>query len=193
MRFHRVPDLRTWRHSAVVLAFAFAAGCGPGDKPDGFGRGADRDFEMFLGAKAAGEGMLAVDYDFAREVAVPLSVSSGGSNLFVGVDPGFIAILADEPQFFVIADGTEVTIELTAADPGASMKLNGVLLDAPGDTAVLGTMPDIHVHPEWQVVLPEDAVLESRTLTFRATAPAPYAPSTESTIILAPTFEAEEE
>lgn len=178
---------------AAWMALSAAAGCGPGDKPKGFGRGADRDFDMFLGADAADGGALGLDYDFSRKVTAPLSVSAGGSNLFVGVDPGFSPITSDESGFFVVADGTEITIEVTAVDPGASMKLNGEVLDAPGESAVLGTMPDVHVHPEWQVVLAEDAPLESRTITFRATAPPPYAPSPEVTLTLAPTFEAEEE
>ncbi len=120
-------------------------------------------------------------------------MSAGGSNLFVGVDPGFSPITADESGFFVVADGTEITIEVTAVDPGASIKLNGAVLDAPGESAVLGTMPDVHVHPEWQVVLLEDAALEPRAITIRATAPPPYAASPEVTLTIAPTFEAEEE
>jgi hypothetical protein len=172
---------------------AVLAGCGPGDKPRGFGRGADRDFDIFLGASAADGGALALDYDFAQEVATPLSLSAAGQNLFVTVDPGFNPILENEPDLFVVAEGTEIVIEVTAVDPGVSLKLNGEIADAPGKSVVLGTFPDVHIHPEWQVVLPEDAALEPRTITFRATAPAgAYEASEEYTLTLAPTFEAGE-
>lgn len=187
----------TLRRSArLFLALAVTASlsaCGPGDKPKGFGRGADRGFDVFLGADSSEGGALGLDYDFSAAVAAPLSVSANGSNLFVAVDPGFNPITADEPGFFAVADGTEVTIVVTAVDPGVSMKLNGSLLAAAGDAAVLGVVPDTHVHPEWQVMLAEDAALEQRTITFKATAPPPYTDSPEYTLILAPTFEAEEE
>ncbi len=183
----------TFGRVGVLLVLVVLAGCGPGDKPKGFGRGADRDFDMFLGADAAGSGVLRVDYDFGREVAAPLSVSASGTNLFVAVDPGFNPILADESSFFVVADGTAITIVVTAIDPGVSLKLRGAIADAVGESAVLGVFPDVHIHPEWQVVLPEGAELGPRTITFKATAPIPYADSDEYTLILAPTFEAEEE
>lgn len=178
---------------AGLLALMTAAGCGPGDEPKGFGRGPDRDFEIFLGATGADGGALGLDYAFEREVAAPLSVSAGGSRLFVAVDPGFTPIVNDERGFFAVADGTEITITVVAADPGASLKLNDAILDAPGESVVLGVVPDVHVHPEWQVVLPDDAPLESRTITFKATAPPPYADSPPVTLILAPTLEADED
>jgi hypothetical protein len=178
---------------AGLLALAAVAGCGPGDEPEGFGRGPDRDFEIFLGAATADGGALGLDYDFDHEVATPLSVSAGGNNLFVAVDPGFMPIVNDEPEFFAVADGTEITIELVAADPGTSMKLNDAILDEPGESVVLGVVPDVHVHPEWQVVLAEDAALEPRTITFKATAPPPYADSPPVTLILAPTFDEDDD
>ena len=178
---------------AGLLALAAAAGCGPGDKPEGFGRGPDRDFEIFLGAETAEGGALGLDYDFDHEVAAPFSVSAGGSNLFVAIDPGFNPIEADEPGFFAVADGTEITIEVVAADPGVSLKLNDAILDAPGESVVLGIVPDVHIHPEWQVVLPDDAELAPRTITFKATAPPPYADSPPVTLILAPTFDEDED
>lgn len=190
----RISRYLRGENAIALLLLAALASCGPGDKPKGFGRGADRDFDMFLGASASGSGTLAIDYDFGTEVAAPLSLTANGTNLFVAVDPGFNPILTDEPGFFALAEGTEIAIEVTAVDPGVSMKLNGEILEAPGDSAVLGTMPDVHVHPEWQVALPEDAALETRTITFKATSSSSgYFESDEYTLILAPTFEAEEE
>lgn len=179
----------------MTLGLAMAAAvtaCGPGDKPSGFGRGTERDFDIFIGATAAGGGTLVMDYDFTREVEVPLSVSLGGSDLFSEPDPGFNPITADESALFVVTEGTPLTLVVTAAEDGASVKVNGVTLAAPGDAAVLGDAVDgAHVHPEWQVVLPT-GVLEPRTISFKLTAPG-YADSAAATLTLVPTLEAHED
>jgi len=59
--------------------------------------------------------------------------------------------------FFRVADGTSVALEIVSADPALSLEVNGTKLHQPGDTALLGVMPTIHVHPSWQIVVPGDA------------------------------------
>jgi hypothetical protein len=181
----------TRRLLLAALVAALVAGCGPGSKPEGFGEGGHEEVDLIVGSTLAGGGRLAVEYDFDREVEVTPSATLGGMTLFTSSDPGFDALEEDEPEesFFVLDDGTAVTVEITAIDPGAAVRIRGVTLDAIGEAAVLGTMPDLHHHPEWQLALPE-GVIETRTLSFKLTAASgAYDESEEYTLTLVPVEE----
>src|SRR5215470_8294534 len=56
--------------------------------------------------------------------------------------------------FFRLDDGTTVRVEIVNADAAVSLHVNGEKLYQPGDSALLGTMPTIHNHPSWQIVVP---------------------------------------
>jgi hypothetical protein len=72
------------------------------------------------------------------------------------------------PGFFALAAGTEVTIEIVAIDAAATVKINGAPLSHAGDRALLGSAGTLHVHPTWQLSVPE-GVEGDFPLSFRLT------------------------
>jgi hypothetical protein len=125
--------------------------------------------DMIMGSTASGSGALAIDYDFAAKVVVTPSFSFGGQTLYTATDPGFDAlVVAEPPSFYPLAAGTPVRVELTAVASGLAMKVGATTLDAPGESALLGTMPSLHVHPEWQLLL-ADGVFGDYAVSFRLT------------------------
>jgi len=107
---------------------------------------------------ANGSGALTVYWDFTKIVQTYQSfcASDGSACLYTTIDPGFMAPDPPAPAdgLFRIADGTNVSIQIVAADSGLSIHVNGQKLYQPGDTALLGTQPPIHNHPSWQIVVP---------------------------------------
>lgn len=115
---------------------------------------------MVIGSTSAGGGALRIRYDFSAPLRLVPAFRVGGVTLYTATDPGFDVPARDEPQdsFYSLVTGTQVRLQLVAADSGASIKIGGSTLDQPGESASLGTMPNIHVHPEWRLVLPDGTV-----------------------------------
>lgn len=111
---------------------------------------------VFVGATAAGGGALALQHSFAEPIIVTESARVGDFVLYTAEDPSFEPPEDEGDGLFFLADGTTVSVEITAvADTDTvAIKLGGVELDAVGDTVVLGTAPVLHQHPEWQLTLP---------------------------------------
>jgi hypothetical protein len=118
--------------------------------------------DMIIGSTADGGGALSVEYDFTGVVPVGFdSEPVPGTSLYVATDPGFDALEADEvaESFYVLDGGTPVSVQITALEPGkTAMFLNGTLLDAVGESVVLGTQGgtppnDLHHHPQLQLIL----------------------------------------
>jgi hypothetical protein len=140
--------------------------------------------DMLIASTAGGGGALTLVYDFANRVAVSESASGGGNTLYTGTDPGWDLLVAAGGGFFPITSGTPISVELTAIDPGVSLKIGATTLDAAGESRLLGTAPSAHVHPVWQLLLPTGLVAE-RTVSFRmTTTSASYAASVAYTAIL---------
>lgn len=148
--------------TALALGASLWTGCGPGNAPEGFG---EFHGDIIMGSTQRGAGALALEYDFAQEVAVSFSQCVGGSGeacdggivLYSGEAPGFAPLEADEPEesFFVLEEGTAVSVERTAGDAAASFFYGGVNLAEPGDSVLLGTaIEGLHQHGEWQLTLP---------------------------------------
>jgi hypothetical protein len=121
---------------------------------------------MLIGSSSAGGGALVIEYDFADKIVASPNVIPG---FFSTTEPGFDAIEEPEPGLFPLANGTTVEIEITAIAAGARVQIDGTALDAPGESAVIGTMPDLHTHPQWQLVL-EEGVTGDFPIAFRLTA-----------------------
>lgn len=154
---------KTARGILVVLTAMALAGCGAGSSPDGFGEGHS---DILIGATAEGAGALVVDYHDAEE---PIGVSfsnciggdgatcAGGVVLYSAEDPGFGPVEDAEPEegVFPLEEGTEVSIEITAIDDGASLFISDTTLDAVGESAPIGTaIEGLHVHGEWRLLVP---------------------------------------
>ncbi len=151
------------------------------------GVGEPSHVDMLVGATARSGGALAIHYDFARPVLVTPSVSDSGVTRYTTTQPGFTAVDPQSqtgPGLEPIRDGVPIRVEATAVEADASFKVGTITLDAPGKSAPLGTAPNLHVHGEWRLVLP-DGVLAARRISLRLTTTAAgYRPSSEYTFVL---------
>jgi len=165
---------RPWVTSAVLAALA----CAPG-------AARAQHLDMFVGSTLAGGGELALDYDFGPPVTVVKSFEGAGQALYVNTDPGW-----NHPppagSLFALPTGTPLTVELTAADPGASIKIGAAVLDLPGEAASLGNagVGAPHVHPVWQLVLPSGVGAERSVSFTMRTSSGAYAQSATYTLRL---------
>lgn len=116
-------------------------------------------------------GALTIEYDFDSKIQTYESFCTGDRSvcLFSAIDPGFIATAAGSPggSFYPLADGTRVRIEVLSVADGLTIRINGQRID-PGQSASLGEMPSIHVHPSWQIAAPGDVVGDF-ALTYKLT------------------------
>ncbi len=134
---------------------------------------------LFVGAGAAGGGTLVIDHDFSHPVIVSEDVRVGDRVLYAANEPSFEPPEHEDDDLFLLADGTTVSVEITALGDTVAMKLAGVELDHVGASVVLGTAPTLHRHPEWQLTLPEGATA-CQTISFRLTTTSPAYESSET-------------
>lgn len=123
---------------------------------------------IYVGATAAAGGALALDHNLGVPIEVAESARVGGFVLYTAEDPAFEPPAHERDGFFTLAPGTTVTVEITALGPTVAMKLAGVELDRVGASVVLGTAPELHRHPEWQLTLP-DGERACQPIGFRLT------------------------
>jgi len=159
-----IAATRAGRAAGIALIISLAAGCGPGDAPEGWGL-SDEHGDILIASTASGGGTLAVDYDFTQEVALGApqciggydAVCSGGILLYSSEAPGFGPLEEDEPAaaLFALVEGIEILLELTGHSPEASYFLDGIALNDVGDSVVLGeSLEGLHLHGEFRLVLP---------------------------------------
>ena len=146
------------------------------------------DAVITLASTASGGGALTADYEFESVSRVGFNFSNMGVSFYTGIFPAFEPLAADNPgaSEYVLATNTQVSIQITALDDGkTSMKIDTTTLSHVGDSAVLGTMPFPHTHPEYQLLLqlPEGSFGEGR-VSFKLTASGPttYAESPVYTV-----------
>lgn len=139
----------------------------------------------YVGSTEEGGGQLVLtEWDFEHQKIRPSLVDClGGICLYSSADPAIRDIPSggsehgedehghgdenghhDDPVF-PLADGTVVSLELLVRDAAAGIRFDSVDLEE-GESAVLGTSPHIHAHPQWQLVLPEGETGD-HTVTFR--------------------------
>lgn len=139
---------------------------------------------LVVGSSAEGGGALRLVRSDNDAVAVKASVTTGGFVLYTAADPSFENPEEDE-GVFPLADGTQVTVHVVSIGETSGVKLRGQTLLAAGDSVVLGTMPSLHAHPEWQLTLPEGETA-CQTIALRVTAAgSPYADSDPFTLQIA--------
>jgi hypothetical protein len=133
---------------------------------------------LVVASTEAGGGVLVIARDGDDPVLLEPSTSVGDFVLYTAADPSFETPEGPAAGVFPLNDGTRLTVELVTRTGTAAVKLRGVTLAAPGAAVVLGTMPALHAHPEWQLTLPAG---ESgcETLRLRLHADAGYASSDE--------------
>lgn len=139
---------------------------------------------VFVGATADGGGALAAEHSFAAPIELTEDAQVGGLIRYTAADPSFEPPEDEDGDLFFLDDGTTVRVEITAVSPGTAIKLGGIELVEVGDAVVLGTAPNLHQHPVWQLTLPE-GTRDCRTISFRLTTDSPtYAPSESYTAYL---------
>lgn len=104
-----------------------------------------------------GGGALTLQYNFATsKVQTFRAFCASGSCLYSAVNPGFMNSGENPPEgSYILAAATNIGVEIVDIDAGATMKINDAVLDQPGESAPLGTTPELHTHPSWQLRLPE--------------------------------------
>lgn len=132
---------------------------------------------LLVWSTADGGGALTVQWDVAKKIQTFQTFCTPGNTqcLFTAIDPGFMGEPVDEDpsdSYFVVKDGTTVRAEIVSADAGVSMNINGQKLTKPGESALLGTMPTIHNHPSWQIVVPGGDYRDF-TISYRLTTTSP--------------------
>lgn len=149
--------------------------------------GQHEDIAIFSTADGGGE--LTTPYGFAAPQqltpSLPGGLCPGGVCPYSSTNPGFDSADADLPveSLFALDPGTQVSFVVRAIQAGASVKFGAAILDAAGESAVIGTT-DLHVHPTWQVQAPV-GVMGNWTVTFTLTTTAPsYTQSADYTLTL---------
>lgn len=113
-----------------------------------------RDFDMLLGSSAPGGGTLKLAHDFCQAILVTPGLQAGGVTRHTSTQPGFNELLLERPgDIYPLRESTPISIRIINIDPGVSLKVGSALLAAPGETALVGNAPNLHVHPEWRLEL----------------------------------------
>lgn len=145
---------------------------------------AQDDVDIQVRSSAGGGGTLVAQFDFASKVPVFQSVCIGGQCLFSATDPGFRTPADIGGGAFPLSPGTAIGLEIVALHSGASVKIGNAVLSAPRQSAPLGAALSLHLHPSWQVTVPQGTTGDF-PVTFRLTSTAAaYAASQQYTLIL---------
>jgi hypothetical protein len=134
---------------------------------------------------APGAGALATTWDFAaRKIQTFEVFCEAGLCLYSSIDPGFLpGFEAVGDDYFPLAAGTRVSFAVVAKDAAITVRLGGNRIE-PGASELIGTTPDLHNHPSWQLLLPAGEEGDY-PLEFRFTTDSPtYADSQTFTAVL---------
>jgi hypothetical protein len=132
-----------------------------------------------IGSSEAGGGQIILDA-LPIALVVPSAcvggsgdACEGGTLVYTGDSPGFGPLPSGDAQhsIFKLPDGVAVSIQLTHAESGAAAQINGATLDMPGESALIGTAPELHNHPDWTLFGAGSELPAAKRLSFRLTAP----------------------
>jgi len=131
----------------------------------------DDCLNVWATADGGGELRVRFDYDTPVPVFESFCTPDRSSCLFSAIDPGFQSppSLTPPEGLFRVADGTVLSLRITAIDAGLSINVNGNKLSAAGASAQLGTAPSLHVHPSWQIVAPGSQAGNQWQVSFQVT------------------------
>jgi len=118
--------------------------------------------EDLFGSTAQGSGALTIDpvpqipTYFSACLGGSDPECTGGTNIYIGSDPGFKEADATEATatLFALPDGVTVGLQVVSIDPVLSLKFDAGTLNAAGQSIAFGTTPGIHADLEWQLALP---------------------------------------
>jgi hypothetical protein len=138
---------------------------------------------MALWSTEDGGGELVADWDF-DPIQTSEAFCGGGMCLFTSANPAFLYTGTTPPAgLHTLADDTAISLEIVAQDAAASVRIDGVTVGE-GQSARLGTAPDLHNHPSWRLLLPEGDAGDF-SLSFRLLSESPaYVDSVVYTAVL---------
>lgn len=149
--------------------------------------------EVVFGSSADGGGALVTEYDADHEhldfdacLGGEGDECIGGVAIFSGDSPGFERLDTSLPDqsFYALADGTTVSLQVVSIDEGLSLRKDGSTADAPGETLLLGTVPELdHTHVEYVVAVAGGTEGWEKQVSFILTATGQaYTPSDPRTL-----------
>ena len=144
--------------------------------------------ELKFGSTGPGSGSLSLASDDDRTVKVFATDIPG---VFIGTDPGFPTIEANDPQqpLYTLNEGTQVSLLVKAIDDGVTVMFGDMALDRVGESVVLGNAP-LHADGSWQVSFPTAVPPTNRSVTLQLTTTSgAYKSSAPFTLTLVPTEE----
>jgi hypothetical protein len=130
-------------------------------------------------------GALTVTFDFEEKVRVFENICAAGRCLYSNTDPGFIGATQDNPNagLHALADDTRVSFEVVAISSAVTVRFGDDRLSQPGAVSLIGTAPNLHNHPAWQVLTNQGEVGDF-DVSFKLTATQRYAESAVFTLTL---------
>jgi hypothetical protein len=141
--------------------------------------------EIFAASSSDGGGALLAHAEFDEAVVIPLFFSdclggsdascTGGTRVYTAVNPGIEPLDESEPDegTYVLADNTTVALEVTAIDPGLTIRYGDTVLQNVGDHVDLGTTPQFHADLQPQIALPNDALRKTYVVSLKLTTTSP--------------------
>jgi hypothetical protein len=144
---------------------------------------------MGLTSSASGGGQLEVNWDFDG-LPVARTADSGLAGVFTGNIPGVNDGTGNGTTTFTLQDGADFDVEVTAIDDGMRWIFDNGTIDGEGDTALLGTMPDLHNHATFEITAPEadNRTFAEGRISFRflesSATPVGYTPSDVHSLIV---------
>ncbi|MFN2428245.1 MAG: hypothetical protein ABR587_17555 [Candidatus Binatia bacterium] len=136
---------------------------------------------------AASGGSLVAVGDFAKPILLQQGFCAGGLCLYSATDPGLVTPATAPAPYTSVASQTALRLEIVSIDANTAVKVGTTVLDAPGESGALGSAPNVHIHPSWQLTAPAGAMVQ-KTLSMRITAQSGYQPSPAYDVVLT-TFE----
>ncbi len=156
----------------------------------------DVHVEIFIASTEPEAGALVGALQFDR--SIPLFFNTcfgsededchGGTALYSSVNPGIEPLAEDDPQasLYTVAEGTPVSLEVTAINAALSLRIGETTLDGVGDSVLLGEAPDFHADAEAQLTLPGGEGLDDEySISLKLNAPE-YPASEEFTVTYFP-------
>ena len=119
--------------ASLALLGLTVLGCGSDDKkmmdmPSGHGH-------IEIGSTVDGSGPLGFVAPHSHDVEVSESAQIGSLTLWSSPFPALNTLEEEEEGLYILAEGTPVSLELTAVDAGARFTFEGTTIDAPGSAA----------------------------------------------------------
>jgi hypothetical protein len=147
---------------------------------------------MRIGSSRWDTGQLIIEegFEFDLRVLVSESALAGDMTIYDSMSPSFSWVFEHNPFEWIHPLGERVRVRLTVAapiDPGASVRIGGRILDAPGESWTIGVFdpdPESRVQPEWRLTLAAGVTGEYRISFTLSTGASEYTESPVYTLVL---------